>query len=76
MAASSLTAMTDESCFQYVEKRDVLNWLTPEEGPLKGFEWSPGSKRHTTGIHMWSEIFLANLPSGDEVETFRFSTST
>jgi atlastin len=59
---------------KYVEKRDVLNWLTPEEGPLKGFEWSPGSKRHTTGIHMWSEIFLANLPSGDEVAIILIDT--
>lgn len=47
--------------------RDVTEWLQEEDGPLKGFSWLSGSRRHTTGIHMWSEIFLTKVPTGEEV---------
>ncbi|RZB39306.1 atlastin-like [Asbolus verrucosus] len=59
---------------KYVEKRNVKDWLKPEDGPLAGFRWAPGSKRHTTGIHMWSEIFLTKLPTGEEVAIILLDT--
>ncbi len=37
------------------------------EEPLVGFSWRSGSERETTGILMWSQPFLATLPSGEEV---------
>lgn len=34
------------------------DWLGGNNEPLKGFVWRGGSKRETTGINMWSEVFL------------------
>jgi atlastin len=33
-------------------------WLGEPEEPLKGFTWRSGTKRDTTGIIMWSDVFL------------------
>ena len=35
----------------------------PDE-PLKGFSWRGGTKRDTTGVIMWSDIFLAESKAG------------
>jgi atlastin len=35
--------------------------------PLSGFSWKAGSTLDTVGILIWSELFLAELPSGEEV---------
>jgi len=45
----------------------VADWLGPDNAPLDGFSWRGGSERDTTGILMWSEVFLADLPSGEKV---------
>lgn len=44
-----------------------MDWLGPEDVPLEGFSWRGGSERETTGILMWSEIFLTTLPNGEKV---------
>lgn len=44
--------------------------MGPENVPLEGFSWRGGSERDTTGILMWSEIFLATLPNKEEVKIF------
>ncbi|XP_015837433.2 atlastin isoform X1 [Tribolium castaneum] len=59
---------------KYREMRDVTDWLKAEDGPLKGFSWSSGSKRHTTGIHMWSEVFLTEKPTGERVAILLIDT--
>ena len=46
---------------------DEDDWMGPENVPLEGFSWRGGSERDTTGILMWSEIFLATLPNKEEV---------
>lgn len=33
-------------------------WLGEDEEPLVGFSWRGGAERDTTGILMWSDIFL------------------
>lgn len=38
-----------------------------EESPLEGFSWKGGSERDTTGILMWSEVFLTELATGEKV---------
>lgn len=47
--------------------QDVKNWLGDEDEPLSGFSWRGGSERDTTGILMWSDIFLYDYPNGDKV---------
>ena len=42
-------------------------WMGDEEEPLVGFSWRGGFERDTTGILMWSQPFIATLPSGEQV---------
>lgn len=39
-------------------KHEITDWLGGDDEPLEGFSWRGGSERDTTGILMWSEIFL------------------
>ncbi|XP_065352608.1 atlastin isoform X1 [Cloeon dipterum] len=50
------------------------DWLGDEESPLDGFSWRGGSERDTTGILMWSEVFLVDLPSGEKVAVILVDT--
>lgn len=40
--------------------------MGPADEPLKGFSWRSGTKRDTTGIIMWSDVFLHTLQSTGE----------
>lgn len=53
---------------------DDSDWMGPSDVPLKGFSWRGGSERDTTGILMWSEIFLATLPNDEEVAIILLDT--
>jgi atlastin len=46
---------------QYVHHTKASEWMGDEKDPLTGFSWRGGSERDTTGILMWSEIFLHNI---------------
>ncbi|KAL7014015.1 hypothetical protein ACKWTF_015698 [Chironomus riparius] len=37
------------------------DWMGNGEEPLSGFTWRSGTKRDTTGIIMWSDVFLHTL---------------
>lgn len=52
---------------QYVLKQNSSEWLGKPDEPLEGFSWRGGSERDTTGILMWSEIYLTELASGEKV---------
>lgn len=45
--------------------------MGPEDEPLTGFSWRGGCERDTTGILVWSNVFLSKLPNGEEVKTFK-----
>lgn len=53
--------------FQYVLKQNSSEWLGALDQPLEGFSWRGGSERDTTGILMWSEVFLTELDTGEKV---------
>lgn len=58
--ASSITNIIKiTNGFQY-EKKDVTNWLEKGGDVVGGFSWRNGPDRETTGILMWSHIFLHN----------------
>lgn len=42
--------------------------------PLEGFSWKGGSDRVTTGIHMWSDIFLHDFDDGRKVAIILLDT--
>ena len=48
------------------------NWLGEDDEPLTGFSWRGGSEPETTGIQLWSEVFLVQRSDGSEVPTWRY----
>ncbi|XP_068895871.1 atlastin isoform X2 [Tenebrio molitor] len=52
---------------KYVLKQNTSDWLGSDDTPLEGFSWRGGSERDTTGILMWSEVFLTELLTGEKV---------
>lgn len=45
-----------------------------DDEPLAGFSWRGGSERDTTGILMWSDIFLHDYPNGDKIAIILLDT--
>jgi len=53
---------------RYLENGASGKWIDPEsERDLVGFHWRGGMERDTTGILMWSKVFLVKTPAGKEV---------
>jgi atlastin len=42
------------------------DWMGAAETPLSGFSWRSGSARDTTGIVIWNDVFLYEVPSTGE----------
>lgn len=49
-------------------------WLGAEDEPLKGFSWKSSTKRETTGIIFWSDVFLYDPPHGDKIAIYLMDT--
>ena len=45
-----------------------------KDKPLSGFSWKYGSERHTTGINIWSDVFLYDAPNGDKIAILLMDT--
>uniref|UniRef100_A0A8C4R528 Atlastin GTPase 2 n=1 Tax=Eptatretus burgeri TaxID=7764 RepID=A0A8C4R528_EPTBU len=52
----------------------VQGWLGSDNEPLSGFTWRGGSERETTGIQMWSEVFLVDQPNGTKLAVLLMDT--
>ncbi|KAF5289875.1 hypothetical protein FQR65_LT02009 [Abscondita terminalis] len=59
---------------KYVLKQHSLDWMGPLDAPLEGFSWRGGSERDTTGILMWSEVFLTELENHERVAVILLDT--
>ncbi|XP_053553626.1 atlastin-1 [Bombina bombina] len=59
---------------RYMYKTEPVDWLGDYNEPLSGFSWRGGSERETTGIQIWSEIFLVDKPDGDKVAVLLMDT--
>uniref|UniRef100_A0A146LV81 Atlastin n=1 Tax=Lygus hesperus TaxID=30085 RepID=A0A146LV81_LYGHE len=51
-----------------------FDWMGKDDQPLEGFSWRGGSERDTTGILMWSKIFLTTLKNGEKVAIILLDT--
>ena len=40
------------------ELNNKVDWMGDKDEPLQGFSWKSRTKRDTTGIIMWSDVFL------------------
>ncbi|CAH2327880.1 atlastin-1 isoform X1 [Pelobates cultripes] len=59
---------------RYMYKTEPVDWLGDYNEPLSGFSWRGGSERETTGIQIWSEIFLVEKPDGGQVAVLLMDT--
>ncbi|CAH1977350.1 unnamed protein product [Acanthoscelides obtectus] len=59
---------------RYMNAKNTSEWIGAEEAPLEGFSWKGGSERDTTGILMWSEVFTAELNTGEKVAVILLDT--
>ena len=50
------------------------DWIGGPEEPLIGFSWRGGSKRDTTGVIMWSDVFLHEADNGDKIAIILMDT--
>ncbi|XP_068922294.1 atlastin-3 isoform X2 [Petaurus breviceps papuanus] len=61
--------------YLYNQKEGNLrHWLGDEHEPLTGFSWRGGSDPETTGIQIWSEIFIVEKPDGKKVAVILMDT--
>ncbi|XP_069673514.1 atlastin isoform X2 [Periplaneta americana] len=59
---------------RYMVTQGISEWVGNEDEPLEGFSWRGGSERDTTGILIWSEVFIADLPNGEQVAVILMDT--
>ncbi|XP_041866590.1 atlastin-2 isoform X2 [Melanotaenia boesemani] len=50
------------------------SWMGGDSDPLTGFKWRGGCERETTGIQVWSEVFVVNKPDGSKVAVLLVDT--
>ncbi|XP_049927010.1 atlastin-2 isoform X2 [Epinephelus moara] len=50
------------------------SWIGGDDEPLTGFTWRGGCERETTGIQIWSEVFVVNKPDGSKVAVLLVDT--
>ncbi|XP_066466379.1 atlastin-3 [Tiliqua scincoides] len=62
--------------YMYMQKgrRRSTDWLGEEDEPLTGFSWRGGSDPETTGIQIWSEVFIVRKPEGKKVAVLLMDT--
>ncbi|XP_038260605.1 atlastin-1 isoform X2 [Dermochelys coriacea] len=59
---------------RYMYNKGTIDWLGDYNEPLTGFSWRGGSERETTGIQIWSELFLVDKPDGKQVVVLLMDT--
>uniref|UniRef100_A0A8C7V3Z5 Atlastin 3 n=1 Tax=Oncorhynchus mykiss TaxID=8022 RepID=A0A8C7V3Z5_ONCMY len=59
---------------RYMYRKHGEEWLGQDDEPLTGFKWRGGSEPETTGIQLWSEVFLVEKSDGTEVAVLLMDT--
>uniref|UniRef100_A0A672HCR1 Atlastin-3-like n=1 Tax=Salarias fasciatus TaxID=181472 RepID=A0A672HCR1_SALFA len=59
---------------RYMYRKGDENWLGEDDEPLTGFSWRGGSEPETTGIQLWSDVFLVTRSDGTEVAVLLMDT--
>ncbi|KAM9727819.1 atlastin-2 isoform 2-T2 [Menidia menidia] len=58
---------------RYMHRQDDT-WMGGDDDPLTGFSWRGGCERETTGIQVWSEVFVVDKPDGSKVAVLLVDT--
>ncbi|XP_033126667.1 atlastin-2-like [Anneissia japonica] len=59
---------------RYLSERGSEDWMGSNDEPLTGFSWRGGSDRETTGIWMWSDVFICPGPNDKDVAVLLMDT--
>ncbi|KAM9364588.1 atlastin-2-like [Pholidichthys leucotaenia] len=59
---------------RYMHNQESDSWIGGDEEPLAGFTWRGGCERETTGIQVWSEVFVVEKPDGTKVAVLLVDT--
>uniref|UniRef100_A0A3B3YBT2 GB1/RHD3-type G domain-containing protein n=1 Tax=Poecilia mexicana TaxID=48701 RepID=A0A3B3YBT2_9TELE len=58
--------------YMYNQHSDA--WIGGDHEPLIGFKWRGGCERETTGIQVWSDVFVVEKPDGNKVAVLLVDT--
>ncbi|KAM6221250.1 atlastin-2 [Rhynchocyon petersi] len=59
---------------RYMYNKDSQSWIGGHNEPLTGFTWRGGCERETTGIQVWSDVFVIDRPNGTKVAVLLMDT--
>ncbi|XP_019903000.2 atlastin-2 isoform X4 [Esox lucius] len=59
---------------RYMHNQQADWWLGEDDEPLTGFSWRGGCERETTGIQVWSKVFVVDKPDGSKVAVLLVDT--
>ncbi|KAM9344610.1 atlastin-2 isoform 2-T2 [Symphorus nematophorus] len=59
---------------RYMHSQQSESWMGGDDEPLTGFTWRGGCERETTGIQIWSEVFVIEKPDGSKVAVLLVDT--
>ncbi|XP_055495315.1 atlastin-2 isoform X3 [Leucoraja erinacea] len=59
---------------RYMYSQEAGGWLGGDDEPLTGFTWRGGCERETTGIQVWSEVFVIHKSDGSQVAVLLMDT--
>ncbi|XP_033000929.1 atlastin-2 isoform X2 [Lacerta agilis] len=59
---------------RYMYNKESSSWIGGSQEPLTGFTWRGGCERETTGIQIWSEVFVIPKPDGTKVAVLLMDT--
>lgn len=55
-------------------RRNQQSWIGDKNEVLTGFSWKGGAMRNTTGIIIWSDVFLYENPNGSKIAILLMDT--
>ncbi|KAM9847904.1 atlastin-2-like [Aulostomus maculatus] len=59
---------------RYMHNQESEDWMGGDDEPLTGFTWRGGCERETTGIQVWSKVFVVDKPDGSKVAVLLVDT--
>uniref|UniRef100_A0AAY4EUF7 GB1/RHD3-type G domain-containing protein n=1 Tax=Denticeps clupeoides TaxID=299321 RepID=A0AAY4EUF7_9TELE len=59
---------------RYMHNQSPSSWMGGDDDPLTGFTWRGGCERETTGIQVWSEVFVVEKKDGSKVAVLLVDT--
>ncbi|KAE8601260.1 hypothetical protein XENTR_v10013606 [Xenopus tropicalis] len=59
---------------RFMYSQSSSSWIGGDYEPLTGFTWRGGCERETTGIQIWSEVFVVEKPDGSKVAVMLMDT--